>query len=119
MFDDDDKEDGECPIMVDLTIDLKFPKTGQVVRERITINTSEGVFGNEEVMAKMTIKELENGEECTTVAEGDIPLQSWIGRLLAVFRETALHNKNNPDSGTELIPSGEQIDYDNYIFKRK
>lgn len=123
MFDDKEKEERnpeeECPIMVDLTINLKFPKTGQLLKERITINTDEGVFGNEEVMAKMIINEMVNGEERTAIAEGDMPLQTWIGRLLAVFRETAIHNKNNPDSETEIIPSEEQIDYDNYIFKRK
>ena len=120
MF-DEESEDGACPIMLNLTVDLKFQKTGQVVRERITIKTDEGVFGNEEVMARMIIKELnELGEETTVVAEGDMPLQAWIGRLLAVFRETTLDNKKSSSvPASKLLPESEQIDYDNYIFKRK
>ena len=50
---DDEDKDTECPIVTSVQLNLQFLKNGQKMQELITIQKSEGLLGNTEVMANI------------------------------------------------------------------
>ena len=114
MFDDDEDDEVMCPVLKHLVAEYYFEKNGVTVRETMTIKQGEGLFGME-TLADIAVQEIKNGEVSKEV-EMEMPLQAWIGRLFAVFKETSMSDSNTPSKGRELVKESKE-NY-KYIFKR-
>jgi hypothetical protein len=117
---ENDEDENEVPVLGNLMVEFFFQKENKTVREYLTLTETEGIFGNSEVSADLRVYEVKSDSVEELVTEGTIPLQAWLGRLVAVFRQTTIENKETGGSldinKLENVKKMPEIDY---IFKRE
>ena len=123
MNDDDEMEFDETkmPTVEGITVKLRFPTSGGLVEENMSIGFSKGIFGNDEFVAKLKVTangdNAFDGGEFLIDGDAEIPLTAWIGRLVAALKFTTNQMNKNPNSKPNKEEPIEE-EY-NYIFKRK